>query len=191
MSVSPYKIRHNSFFPLCFQFMCTIFLSFSVTWARQLLNCTFKDDCFRLVKKRLWLRHSTFKFYYCKPHLMFTENPSPRWNWFTTSSRSATCSSEQLLCLCVQPAFTMKAELQRVSCTRCRHKATKSKYCLMKQRLNVFQITWSRVAQIPGSPSSWPPTFCRVAHNICGSSAWHLPHIVLLAHRILRWLIHF
>ena len=38
---------------------------------------------------------------------------------------------------------------------------------------------------------AWATTFCSVAPNICGSSEWNLPHVILLASRICRWFLDF
>jgi hypothetical protein len=46
-------------------------------------------------------------------------------------------------------------------------------------------------AQNPGHHVTWMTTFCMVAPNIFGSSVWNLLHDLLLATRILRWLLDF
>jgi hypothetical protein len=41
----------------------------------------------------------------------------------------------------------------------------------------------------PGCQVAWATEFCEQLPNICGSSAWNLFHVTLLAPTIFRWLL--
>ena len=45
-----------------------------------------------------------------------------------------------------------------------------------------------QVAQVLRRPGAW---FCTVVPNICGRLLWNLLHVILLAPRIVRWLLDF
>jgi hypothetical protein len=53
------------------------------------------------------------------------------------------------------------------------------------------RLTYIRASQIPGTKSPGANILCMVPPNICVSSVWKLLHVVLVALRILKWLLRF
>jgi hypothetical protein len=51
--------------------------------------------------------------------------------------------------------------------------------------------TLQQVCTNPGLQVTRATKFCTVVPNTCGSSAWNLLHVTLLAPRILRWFLVF
>jgi len=171
--------------------MCTIFLSLGVIWARQLLNYSFKDDCFRPVEKKDFEYVTvSWNFIIVKPILCLQNiRRDGETGLLLRLDRLLALQNSCCFFVCSQHSWwksSYKEFLVRCADTKLQNRSN----VWWSSGLMFFRFL-SRVEEILGSLSSWRPTFCRVAPNICGSSVWHLPHIMLLAYRILRWLIHF